>query len=158
MLRRMDPLTITAALLAAWGATKWLTSSGNASPPGFPIVIPPDPSQPWPSVTPAGALCPPNLPPPPDTVPIGPPYPKDLSPWGYKQLGHPKGTVVIDVVNGQLIVGRLETHYHPPGTEHVTATGCHKGLTAYVPSKPWLQIAQGTQVPGLTPSTPASTT
>ena len=156
MLHRMDPLTIALALLAAWSVSKWLGPAGSTSPAGFPVVIPPDPAQPWPTVTPTGALCPPNLPAPADTVPITAPYPKDLSPWGYKQLKYPKGTVIIDVVNGQLVVGRLETHYHPPGTEHVTATGCHKGLTAYVPSKPWLQIAQGAAVPGLPPSTPTA--
>ncbi len=131
----MDPLTIALALIAAWGVSKLV---GTSAPAGFPIVIPP--ATPWPTQTPAGALCPPNLPLPLDVVPITPPFPKDLSPWGYKQLGHPKGTVIIDVVNGQLIVGRLEWHYHPPGMAGVTATGCHKGLTAYRPKMPWVQV------------------
>lgn len=127
----MDPITIAIGLLTLWGLSKL---AGSAAPTGLPIIVPP--TTPWPSVTPAGALCPPNLPPPTGTKPIGPPYPAGLSPWGYKQLHYAKGTIVIDVVDGQMIVGRLETHYHPPGMQGVTATGCHRGLTAYVPIKP----------------------
>jgi hypothetical protein len=138
MLRDMDPITITVGLLGLWGLYKLVQSK---TPPPYPIVIPP--SGPWPTVTPAGALCPPNLAPPPGVVPITAPFPADLSPWGYRQLKYPKGTTVIDMVDGQLIVGRLEWHYHPPGMQGVTATGCHKGLTAYRPKgdMPWVQIA-----------------
>lgn len=133
MLSRMDPLTIALGLLGLWGLTKLLT---GGSPPAFPIVVPP--TSPWPDQTPPGGLCPPNLPAPAGTVPITSPFPKDLSPWGYKQLKYPKGTKIIDMIDGQLIVGRIETHYHPPGMQGVTATGCHKGLTAYRPTMPWV--------------------
>lgn len=147
----MDPLSIALALLAAWGVSKLLAAD---KPTGFPVVIPP--AAPWPDA-PVDAPCPQNPPRPSDLIVMVPPYPEGvtaaaLSAWGYKQLKYPKGTLVIDTLADQLVVARLEYHYHPPGTPHVTATGCHKGATLYRPTMPWVQIGSGPPVPALSSS------
>lgn len=134
----MDPITIAAGLLGLWGLSRLLSNTSN-----LPIVIPPD--QPWPTVTPPGADCPPNLPVPLGLVAIRPPWPSPqfgaaISPWGYKQLKHPLGTRIIDVVAGELVVARIEYHFHPVGMKGVTAWGCHRGASVYRPTGQWVQI------------------
>lgn len=128
MLDVMDPLTVAVALLTAWGLTKML---GANAPTGFPIIIPP--SGPYPAP-------PSNLPPPTDCAAMTAPFPKDISPWGYKQLHYSFGTTIVDMVDDVLVVARIENHYHPPGMTGVTATGWHKGCTVYRPKLPWVEV------------------
>lgn len=136
----MDPLTIAAGLLGLWGLSKVMEGRSE-----LPITIPP--TEAWPTATPVGADCPPNLPVPVGLVAIKPPWPSIqfsamVSLWGYEQLRKrlPLGARVIDTVAGVMVVGRVEWHYHPPGSLHVTATGCHHGLSVYRPTGPWVQI------------------
>jgi hypothetical protein len=126
----VDPISVTVAVIL--GVALYKHWRGDTNPPsGLPIVIPPASPYPGP---------PANLAPPDGTLPITPPYPPNLSPWGYQQLKYPFGTTIIDLVDGQLIVGRIENHYHPPGMAGVTAHDWHKGLTAYRPTQPWMKV------------------
>jgi hypothetical protein len=91
--------------------------------------------------------CPPNPPPPAGTIPwpASRAVTQAIKDWARAQLHYEKGTIITANVGGVDVVGRLETHYHPPGG-NIRPWGCHKGLTIYAPSGSVL-VSYGVQSP-----------
>jgi len=88
--------------------------------------------------------CPANPPPPSGTTmwPANKVVSKAILDWSRSNLRYPKWTVIVSNIDGQDVVARLETHYHPPGGA-VQPWGCHKGNTIYLPTSPLSEVQYG---------------